>query len=122
MGLRLERRGLDSGYAKMARNLNFLEKDDNEVDGRNNKEKSQNCVKAAIAFVCTTCKRQLLVALLQLITFVSTTAIDNILSTTPIVNFCIPYCNRQNFYGTTTFVWTIATITINITLLQLLTF
>ena len=23
-------------------------------------EKSQNCVKAAIAFVCTTCKRQLL--------------------------------------------------------------
>ena len=86
------------------------------------KQKSQNCVKAAIAFVCTTCKRQLLFALLQLITFVCTTAIDNILSTTPIVNFCMPYCNCQNFYGTTTFVWTIATITINITLLQLLTF
>merc|ERR1711893_445224 len=34
----------------------------------------------------------------------------------------MPYCNCQNFYGTTTFVWTIATITINITLLQLLTF
>ena len=59
---------------------------------------------------------------LQKITFVCTTAIDNILSTTPIVNFCMPYCNCQHFYGTTTFVWTIATITINITLLQLLTF
>ena len=33
-------------------------------------EKSQNCVKAAIAFVCKTCKRRLLSALLQLITFV----------------------------------------------------
>ena len=54
--------------------------------------------------------------------FVCTTAIDNILSTTPIVNFCMPYCNCQSFYGTTTFVWTIATNTINITLLQLLTF
>ena len=85
-------------------------------------QKSQNYVKAAIAFVCTTCKRQLLFALLQLITFVCTTAIENILSTTPIVNFCMPYCNCQHFYGTTTFVWTIATITINITLLQLLTF
>ena len=85
-------------------------------------KKSQNCVKAAIAFVCTTCKRQLLFALLQQITFVCTTAIENILSTTPIVNFCMPYCNCQHFYGTTTFVWTIATITINITLLQLLTF
>ena len=84
-------------------------------------KKSQNCVKAAIAFVCTTCKRQLLFALLQLITFVCTTAIENILSTTPIVNFCIPYCNCQCFYGRTTFVWTIVTITINITLLQLLT-
>ena len=30
-------------------------------------KKSQNCGKAAIAFVCTTCKRQLLFALLQLI-------------------------------------------------------
>ena len=84
-------------------------------------EKSQNCVKAAIAFVCTTCKRQLLFALLQLVTFVCTTAIDNILSTTPIVNFCMPYYNCQRFYGTTTFVWTIVTITINITLLQLST-
>ena len=89
---------------------------------KENPKKSQNCVKAAIAFVCTTYEKQLLFALLQLITFVCTTAIDNILSTTPIVNFCMPYCNCQNFYGTTTFVWTIATITINITLLQLLTF
>ena len=40
-------------------------------------EKSQNCVKAAIAFVCTTCKRQLLFALLQKITFVCTIATDN---------------------------------------------
>ena len=65
---------------------------------------------------------QLLSALLKLITFVCTTAIDNILRTTPIVNFCIPYCNCQHFYGTTTFVRTIATIRINITLLQLPTF
>ena len=37
---------------------------------------SQNCVKAAIAFVCTTttCNRQLLFALLQLITFLCTIA------------------------------------------------
>ena len=49
--------------------------------------KSQNCVKAVIAFVCTTCKRQLLFALLQLITFVCTTAIENILNKTPIVSF-----------------------------------
>ena len=34
------------------------------------KEKSQNCIKAAIAFVCTGGKRQLLFAILQLITFV----------------------------------------------------
>ena len=40
-------------------------------------KKSQNCVKAAIAFVCTTCKRQLLSALLQKITFVCTIATDN---------------------------------------------
>ena len=40
-------------------------------------KKSQNCVKAAIAFVCTTCKRQLLFALLQKITFVCTIATDN---------------------------------------------
>ena len=81
-------------------------------------EKSQNCVKAAIAFVCTTCKIQLLFALLQLITFVCTTAIENIFSTTPIVKFCMHYCNCQHFYETTTFVWTITTITINITLLH----
>ena len=82
-------------------------------------KKSQNCVKAAIAFMCTTCRRQLLFALLQLITFVSTAAIENILNTTPIVNFSMYYCNCQHFYGTTTFVWTIiATITINKTLLQ----
>ena len=48
-------------------------------------EKSQNCVKAAIAIVCTTCKRQLLFALLQKITFVCTIAKDN---------FCLHYCNR----------------------------
>ena len=72
--------------------------------------------------MCTTCKRQLLFALLQLITFVCTTAIDNILSTTPIVNFYMPYCNCQYFYGTTNFAWTIATITINIIYLELLTF
>ena len=86
------------------------------------KKKSQNCVKAAIAFVCPTCKRQLFFALLQLITFVCTTAIENILSTTPKVNFCKPYCNCQHFHGTTTFQRTIVTITINITSLQLLTF
>ena len=56
-------------------------------------QKLQNCIKAAIAFVCTTCKKQLLFALLQLITFVCTTAIENISTTTPIVNFCMPYCN-----------------------------
>ena len=42
-------------------------------------QKSQNCVKAAIAFVFTTCNRQLLLTLLQLITFVCTTAIHNLL-------------------------------------------
>ena len=50
-------------------------------------KKSQNCVKAAKAFVCTTCKRQLLFALLQLITIVCPSAIENILCTTVIVNF-----------------------------------
>ena len=40
-------------------------------------KKSQNCVKAAIAFVCTTCKTQLSFALLQLITFVCNTTIYN---------------------------------------------
>ena len=50
-------------------------------------KKSQNFVKAAVAFLCTTCKRQLLFALLQLITFVCTTAIENISTTTPMVNF-----------------------------------
>ena len=53
-----------------------------------NNEKSQNCVKAAIAFVCTTYKK-LLYARLQLITFVCTSAIENILCTTVIVNFCM---------------------------------
>ena len=81
----------------------------------------KNC-NIAIAFVCTTGKRQLLFALLQLITFVCTTAIENILSTTPMVNFCMPYCNWQSFYGTTTIVLTIAPITIKIILWQLLTF
>jgi len=52
-------------------------------------KKSQNCVKAAIAFVCTICKRQLLFALLRLITFVCTSAIEHILCTTVIVNFCM---------------------------------
>ena len=79
-------------------------------------------VKAAIAFVCTTCKRQLLFALLQLITFVCTNTIENILTTTRIINFCMPCCNSLQFYWTRTFVRTIAIITNNITLLQLLTF
>ena len=61
-------------------------------------EKLQNCVKAAIAFVCITCKRQLLFALFQQITFVCTTAIENILKTIPIVNLCMPYCNCQHFW------------------------
>ena len=42
---------------------------------------------AAIAFVCTICKRQLLFVPLQLITFVCTSAIENILRATVIVNF-----------------------------------
>ena len=50
-------------------------------------KKSLNCVKAAIAFVCATCKRQLLSALLHLITFICITAINNFLYTTSIVNF-----------------------------------
>ena len=68
-------------------------------------KKSQNCVKAAIAFVCTTCKRQLLFALLQLISFVCTTAMENILSTTLICNFCICitifniFMEQQLLYG-----------------------
>ena len=45
--------------------------------------------KALIAFVCTTCKRQLLFALVPLIAFVCTSATANILCTTVIVNFCI---------------------------------
>ena len=53
-------------------------------------------------------------------TFVCTTVIEKLLSTTPIVNFCMPYCNWQRFYRKITFVWTTATITIT-TLLQLLT-
>ena len=56
---------------------------------KSKKKKSQNCVKAAIAFVFTTCKRQLLFALLQLITFACPSAIENILFTTVIVNFCM---------------------------------
>ena len=52
-------------------------------------KKSQNCVKAAIAFVCTTSKRQLLFALLQWITFVCTSAIENILCTAVIIKFCM---------------------------------
>ena len=63
-------------------------------------KKSQYYVKAAIAFVCTTCKRPFSFALLQLITFVCTTAIENISSTTPIVNFCM-------YYGICTIVCTI---------------
>ena len=54
-------------------------------------KKSQNCVKAEIAFMCTPCKRQLLFALLQLITFVSTTVINNFLCTATIINFCMHY-------------------------------
>ena len=52
-------------------------------------QKSQNCVKAAIAFVCTTCERQLLFALFQLITFVCTFATKNILCTIVIIYFCM---------------------------------
>ena len=48
--------------------------------------KAQICAKFAIAFVCTTCKRQLLFALLQQITIVCTSAIENIFCTTVIVN------------------------------------
>ena len=50
-----------------------------------------NLRRSVEAFVCTTCKRQLLLALLQLIVFVCTTAIDNFLCTTTIVNFCMHY-------------------------------
>ena len=81
----------------------------------------QNCIKAAIALVCTTYKRQLLFALLQLIAFVCTTVIENILSPTPIFTFWMSCWNCQRFYGIITFAWTIATIKINITLLQLVT-
>ena len=45
-------------------------------------EKSQNCVKAAIAFVCTTCKKET--------SFVCIIAVDN---------FCLHYCNWQLFYA-----------------------
>ena len=55
-----------------------------EIEEEKKREKSQNCFKAAIAFVCTTCKRQLLFALLQKITFVCTIAKDN---------FCLHFCN-----------------------------
>ena len=55
-------------------------------------KKSQNCVEAAIAFVCTSCKRQLLFAILQLITFVCITAFDNFFRTT-IVHFFVQYFN-----------------------------
>ena len=63
-------------------------------------KKLQNCVKAAIASMCTTCKGQLLFALLQLITFVCLIAIANI------------FMEQQLLYGllqVTTFIWTIAT-------------
>ena len=45
-------------------------------------KKSQNCVKAAIVFVCTTCKKET--------TFVCSIAVDN---------FCLQYCNLQLFYA-----------------------
>ena len=67
------------------------------IQKKSSYNKLNNCVKVAIAFVCTTCKRQLLFALLQQITFVCPNAIENILSTTPIVNFCMHYCNCQHF-------------------------
>ena len=69
---------------------------------------------------------------LKEITFVCSIATDNFcfhnckwkhLSPPPIVNFCMPYCNCQRFfYCTISFVWTTATVTTNITLLQFLTF
>ena len=40
----------------------------------------------------------LLYALMQLIYFVCTTAIDNFLCTAAIVNFCLHYCNCQHLY------------------------
>ena len=62
---------------------------------KNLDKKSQNYIKTAIAFVCTTFKRQLLFALLQLITFVCTTTIENILtlllSLTFVCVIAIPY-------------------------------
>ena len=45
-------------------------------------EKLQNWVKAVIAFVCTTCKKET--------SFVCTIAVDN---------FCLHYCNWQLFYA-----------------------
>ena len=51
-------------------------------------EKSQNCIEAAIAFVCTSCKRKLLFAILQLLTFVCITAFENFFRTTIVHFFC----------------------------------
>ena len=50
-------------------------------------KKSQKCVKAAIAFVWTTYKKQLLFAQLQLTTFDCTSAIENILCSNVTVIF-----------------------------------
>ena len=51
------------------------------------KKQSQNCVKAEITCVCTTCKSQLLSALSQLIAFGCNTAIYNFLCTASNANF-----------------------------------
>ena len=53
-------------------------------------KKSQNCVKAEIAFVCTTSMRKLLFALLQLIAFVCTSAIKNIFGSRGVGEVSIP--------------------------------
>ena len=75
------------------RNQDDLENEDDlkiyvDLKKGDNLKKSQNCVKAAIAFVCTGCKRQVLTALLQLTT---------VLSTTATINFCMHHCNFQHF-------------------------
>ena len=54
---------------------------------------TQNCVEPAIAFVWINCEKQLLCALLRLITFICTTFACYI----TVVNFCMHYCKCQLF-------------------------
>ena len=65
--------------------------------GKDIEEKSQNCVKAAIAFVCTNCKRQLLFALMQVELFFALLQFQNNVLTNAIVNFHSHYFNYQRF-------------------------